>query len=247
MGFLSFLQRKNKPTGTVPAGGGADVVQLEQLRVRARHRLIGALVLVSAAVLILPRIFDSPPRPLSAGSGVKIEMVGRAGDVAASVATVAVAASVPTLASAPATLPVVVASKPSLGVSTTAAASASPKLASLPPLSPPSVRPSKSDAERAQALLDGREEKKHVATSAKASESTPRFFVQVGAFEQPSAAHDMRQRVDKLGLKAHEQELTTSSGRRIRVRVGPYSSREEANAVMARMRTSGLQPAIMVQ
>lgn len=263
MGFLSFLQRKNKPTASVPVGG-AEVVQLEQLRVRARHRLIGALVLVSAAVLILPRIFDSPPRPLSAGSGVKIEMVGRNGDTGAlAVAAVAAApsaASAPTspsgagrlsaVASAPriftSTAP---ASKPLLGGDSASLISpkAVPPAPAASPSSLASPRPPKTEAARAQALLEGREEKKNATSSAKPAEPNTRFFVQLGAFEQPSAAHDMRQRVDKLGLKAHEQELATPSGKRIRVRVGPYSSREEAQAVMVRMRTNGLQPAIMVQ
>jgi DedD protein len=92
-------------------------------------------------------------------------------------------------------------------------------------------------------LLEGRAEKKAASTS----EAVVRFFVQAGAFEQPSAAHDMHQRVEQLGLAAHEQNLTTPAGRRIRVRVGPYTSREEANAVMARMRSGGLPAAIMVQ
>ncbi|MEX8497711.1 SPOR domain-containing protein [Leptothrix ochracea] len=245
MGFLSFLQRKNKPTGSVLSSGAADVVQLEHLRVRARHRLIGAVVLVAGAVLVLPRVFDSPPRPLSAGSGVKIEMVGGAGGVASA----SVVASVSPSASASEAPQSSVTSQPlgSAASKSVVAVARPPALASplKVPASPPPVvsHPTKTEAARAQALLEGHDERKAVAKS----EVTTRFFVQLGAFEQASAARDMRQRVDQLGLKAHEQELTTASGRRIRVRVGPYSSREEANAVMARMRASGLQPAIMVQ
>ncbi|MEX8505599.1 SPOR domain-containing protein [Leptothrix ochracea] len=255
MGFLSFLQRKNKPTGSVLSSGAADVVQLEHLRVRARHRLIGAVVLVAGAVLVLPRVFDSPPRPLSAGSGVKIEMVGGAGGVASAsvVASVSPSASASEAPQSSVTASVTTtksaASQPlgSAASKSVVAVARPPALASplKVPASPPPVvsHPTKTEAARAQALLEGHDERKAAAKS----EVTTRFFVQLGAFEQASAARDMRQRVDQLGLKAHEQELTTASGRRIRVRVGPYSSREEANAVMARMRASGLQPAIMVQ
>lgn len=276
MGLLSFFQRKNKPAASpAPQASAVDVAQLEQLRVRARHRLMGALVLVSAAVVVLPRVFDSPPRPLSAGPGVKIDMVGRGGGEASSSPLVAAVASAPASAAAPATMPATTVVPTKTMVSTAVPSAASTALfPAVPPRSPlvaasrpstvpaPLQRSPKADAARAQALLEGREEKKrddkkhddkkdekkHEASAlAKAPETATRFFVQVGAFEQPGAAHDMRQRVDKLGLKAHEQELKTSSGRRIRVRVGPYASREEAHAVMARMRASGLQPAIMVQ
>jgi DedD protein len=246
MGLLSFLQRKNKPVEIVKSGA-VDVAQLEHLRVRARHRLIGAVVLVSAAVLVLPRVFDSQPRPLSAGGGVKVEMVGHP-ELAASAAptAAAVAASAEAIPAVPSPVAFPAASKvspPLRALAGAASATTVPKTASqqLPP--PATHRPTKTDSERAQALLEGRAEKKAASTP----EAAVRFFVQAGAFEQPSAAHDMHQRVEQLGLAAHEQNLTTPAGRRIRVRVGPYTSREEANAVMARMRSGGLPAAIMVQ
>ena len=71
--------------------------------------------------------------------------------------------------------------------------------------------------------------------------------MQVGAFGNDHAAHEMRSRMERLGMKANEQEVSTAAGRRIRVRLGPYGSRDEASAVLAKVRASGVDAALMLQ
>lgn len=68
----------------------------------------------------------------------------------------------------------------------------------------------------------------------------PRVFVQVGAYAEASTVKSVRQRVDKLGMKAHEQTVETASGQRTRVRLGPFASREEADRAAAKLRAGGL-------
>jgi len=66
MRFLSFLRRS--PDAQPPARRGGpvqDPVSVEGLRARTRRRLIGAAVLVALAVLLLPVVFESAPRPVS--------------------------------------------------------------------------------------------------------------------------------------------------------------------------------------
>lgn len=66
MRFLSFLRRS--PDAQPPARRGGpvqDPVSVEGLRIRTRRRLIGAAVLVALAVLLLPVVFESAPRPVS--------------------------------------------------------------------------------------------------------------------------------------------------------------------------------------
>lgn len=90
------------------------------------------------------------------------------------------------------------------------------------------------DAERARALLEGRD----LAGSGRA-------VVQVGAYADAGAARDVRQRVEKLGLKTYTQVVDTGEGKRIRVRIGPFDSRDEADKAMAKLKAAGLSAAVL--
>jgi DedD protein len=140
-----------------------------------------------------------------------------------------------TVAAAPATSPAPV------------PAPAAPKTTEPAPKPSPAAKPSAaatspggSDARRAQALLEG-----------KASEAEParkeagRYVVQVGAFSDTAAARETRQKVEKLGLKTYTQVAETSQGSRIRVRVGPFTSREEADRAQARIKAAGTQAVVL--
>ena len=120
---------------------------------------------------------------------------------------------------------------------------------------PPETASSKSaavDAERARALLEGRSV---AATTSPYSTPSPadsaaapggqRFIVQVGAFADAAAAREMRQKVEKLGLKTYTQVANTASGSRIRVRVGPFASRDAADAALAKAKSAGLAAVVM--
>lgn len=93
----------------------------------------------------------------------------------------------------------------------------------------------KDDTQRARALLEG-----------KASEpAAGRFVVQVGAFADADAVREARAKVEKLGLKTYTQVVETSGGKRTRVRVGPFSTRDEADKASSKMRSAGLAPAVL--
>lgn len=85
------------------------------------------------------------------------------------------------------------------------------------------------------------------ATSERKGEpaAAARYLVQVGAFAEASTVREARQRLTKLGLRVTEQPVDTSGGRRTRVRVGPFESRDEAERVLARVHAAGL-PGIVV-
>ena len=105
---------------------------------------------------------------------------------------------------------------------------ASTALASAAPV--PAAR-STSEGERARALLEGRPA---------SSPDEQRFVVQVGAFADADSAREARKNVEKLGLKTYTQVAQTSAGSRIRVRVGPFTSRGEAEAALAKAKAAGL-------
>jgi DedD protein len=102
--------------------------------------------------------------------------------------------------------------------------------------SPATPSRSTADGERARALLEGRPV---------AGADEQRFVVQVGAFADAEAARETRRNVEKLGLKTYTQVAQTSAGNRIRVRVGPFASRGEAEAALAKAKAAGLNAVLL--
>lgn len=83
------------------------------------------------------------------------------------------------------------------------------------------------------------------ADTAKPDVGSGRFVVQVGAYGEANSARDMRQRVDKLGLKSYTQVVEIDGARRIRVRVGPFAAREEAEKAAGTLKDAGLPAAVL--
>jgi DedD protein len=96
-----------------------------------------------------------------------------------------------------------------------------------------------SDAERAAALLEGK------TVDSKDAASGERFVVQVGAFADVAKARQARIKLEKAGLKTYTQVAQTSEGKRIRVRVGPFAKRGEAEAAAKKIKSLDLPAAIL--
>jgi DedD protein len=96
--------------------------------------------------------------------------------------------------------------------------------------------PPADDGARARALLEG---------GGAAAPGPSRFVVQVGAYSDPAALRDARQRVERLGLKTYTQVIETAAGKRTRVRIGPFASRQEADAAAAKVKGAGMPANIL--
>ncbi len=72
-----------------------------------------------------------------------------------------------------------------------------------------------------------------------------RFVVQVGAFADVAAARAARLRVEKLGFKTFTQVIETPAGKRIRVRVGPFDAKGEADKAALGIRKGDLPAAVL--
>ena len=83
------------------------------------------------------------------------------------------------------------------------------------------------------------------STEAPAGAEEARFIVQVGAFADDGAVRDVQQRAEKAGVKTYTQVVNTSAGKRTRVRVGPFSSRAEAEKAAATLKKAGLAGSIL--
>ena len=83
------------------------------------------------------------------------------------------------------------------------------------------------------------------AKASDAAANGARFVVQVGAFLDDAKVRETRAKVEKLGMKTYTQPVDTPTGKRIRVRVGPYVTKAEADKIAARLKGDGLQAVVL--
>ncbi|MFM7330783.1 MAG: SPOR domain-containing protein [Brachymonas sp.] len=101
------------------------------------------------------------------------------------------------------------------------------------------------EAARAQALLEGKAPTAAASAAAANSATGERFIVQFGSFAEESKAREVRQKVERTGLKTYAQVADTKEGKRHRVRVGPFSSRADAEKAANKIKSLDLPAAIL--
>lgn len=235
---------------------------IEAVRRRARHRLMGASVLVLLGVLGFPLLFDTQPRPIAVDIPIEIPAKNQASALSSRKAAPA------SPAAAPATEPRAAETRrdaePSdkpLSAQESLSAREEMVIESTRPAPPPRPEPTVEDrrtpaptpapaapapakpsasaeAARAKALLDGK-------PVAQTTEAAQRIVVQVGAFADAARAREVRLKLEAAGLKTYTHVAQTAEGSRIRVRVGPFATRAEADKAAARVKALGLPAAIL--
>lgn len=100
--------------------------------------------------------------------------------------------------------------------------------------------PKTDEAARARALLEGRAAPE-AAVAKDGAAGNERFIVQIGAFAEVSKANEIK---GKLGGGAFTQTVDTKDGKRTRVRMGPFKSREEADKAAAKAKGLGLPASV---
>ncbi len=101
-------------------------------------------------------------------------------------------------------------------------------------------------AAKVQALLAGRGAE--TAGIAKASAQTAqegRFALQVAALGSPEKARELQDKLSKAGIKSYTEKVKVSGSEQIRVRVGPFASREEADKMRGKLSDIGLNGMVM--
>jgi DedD protein len=100
--------------------------------------------------------------------------------------------------------------------------------------------PEAGDAARARAILDGQGSEKTAATDAAPAKPPGKFLVQVAALATQEKVDELQGRLKEAGIKSYTQKVPTPGGERIRIRVGPFGSKEEAEKVRAKLTKLGL-------
>lgn len=237
--------------------GVSSEAQAAELRVRARRRLIGALVLVLTAIIFVPMLFDSPPEEELASPLVLPEPM----PAMPSEPQVALAPEPPTPPqpdSGSIQAPVVTQVEPAQPASPAPEAappSPAPEPQQQPPAppakpesqpetaKPPAKPPVPAKAQRtddgsvALALLEGRVPPKPTASAPAGSGSV---VLQVAAYTTESDAQSRREKLVAAGVTNAYVESAVANGKTAyRLRVGPFPTRDAAEAAQARLRQLG--------
>ena len=217
---------------------------VEVLRRRARHRLIGATVLVILGVVGFPLVFDTQPRPVSVDIAVDIpDRIKTKPMVSASSATKQ--APLATDAALSPKEEVVAAAKKEENTSSNAAQSAVASTPSATPAPAKTAEPVKTP-EPASTKADAKTATPAPATTtANAATDGPRFVVQIGAFAEDSKVKEVRLKLEKAGFKTYTNVANTKDGPRTRVRVGPFASKDEAEKMANKIKQLQLQPQVL--
>lgn len=264
------------------ASTGADALSnspaesVEVIRKRARHRLMGSVILVLGAVVGLPLLFDSQPRPVAIDTPIVIPDRNQAVPLAPPVAGKSAGSkerpsSIGPDQSAPQSVKTDVAnvaaldaneelvnkegksevktetkieqkpeakSEPKTDIKTESKAdSKTDKKQEIKSDAKDGVKDASKDAAKAKALLDGKDVSK--------PSDAVRSVVQVGAFADAAKAKEARSKLEQAGIKTYTQEIETKEGKRIRVRVGPFASKEEADKAAEKIRKLNLPTTVL--
>ncbi|MGA1160323.1 MAG: SPOR domain-containing protein [Burkholderiaceae bacterium] len=187
---------------------------VDEMRRRAQHRLIGAVVLVALGVVGFPLVFDTNPRPLDVDMPIVIPNPN----------------AVPALALPPAATEAQ--TDGAAPVTAAPAESVEPNPAAGVPL----VAPSQPAPAQVQAPAPAQQTPEPVKETA----SDARWVVQVGSFTDAASVRRVRQRLERAGLKTYTQIIRRNGKRLTRVRLGPFDQQAKADAAAARARGLGL-------
>ncbi len=262
MAFFKFRlpgQATSEPQGNT---SNSPAESVDAMRRRARHRLIGASVLVVVGVVGFPLLFDtqsrpvsvdiavdipdrasakplvdtSTPKPLSASAGLdaKEEVVDTKAEAKSETKT---EAKPEAKTEAKAEI------KPEVAVAGAAGAAAVAAVVPKADAKPESVK----TEVKAEAKTDAKTDAKPEAKTAKPTDSKDagRFVVQAGTFSDEAKLRETRSKLEKAGISTYTQVIEGKDGRRVRVRVGPFSSRDEADKVARKIKQLSLQPQVL--
>jgi len=205
---------------------------------RARRRLVGAIVLVLAAILILPLVLDSHPKPST--SDIAIDIPGHAASAASSApASQASAGIASNLAPVGASGPAGAAASGVPAQTQTQTQTATPTVAVATPTAAPARNAQNARAASSVALP---------ASPSSDDTDTPaatapgvHFAVQLGAFASDDDARRWVARLKAVGVPAYVEHRAQGEGAaRALLRAGPFASREAAIAAIAKVRGAGL-------
>ncbi|SPR97551.1 SPOR domain-containing protein [Cupriavidus taiwanensis] len=192
---------------------------------RARRRLIGAVVLMVAAVIVLPIVFETKPRPVSDDVSVKV-----ANGVTSSQKPRVEPRKADPLPPAPAS---------PASRNDAAALDAGEEIVNAPK---PSAAAADKPAQRTEAKPEPKPE-----TRAEAKTGSGKYLILIGAFSSEERAKGWLAKLKASKVPAYVEKKVLADGERILLRAGPFNDRDAADAADKRVRAVGLTSKVVEQ
>ncbi|HTP60585.1 MAG TPA: SPOR domain-containing protein [Burkholderiales bacterium] len=207
----------------------AESEDVNSLKRRGRRRLVGAIALVLAAVIVLPMVFDSEPKGSAPPVSVRIPGEDDSGFIPKVTPKVPEKPAVKTeekaVEKAPEKAVEKVAEKaPEQAVEAPATEKAAPKIEIIVKKGGDKPVPPTVDRAKAEAAIAGEQ-----------------FVVQVGAFANPEKIKESTGKLAAAKFPYYTEQVPATKGPVTRVRVGPYSNREAAERENAKLEELGFK------
>ncbi len=227
------------------------------LKKRARRRLVGATALALLAVIVLPMVMDQEPKPTS--QDIQIRIPTQDGSTFAARILPSKPAPTPlppvqvtpkeTAVAPPPPLAVVPDAKPQIKTDIKTEAKPETKAEIKPELKPelkPETRPAPSAVPAAKPPAAGdtpsektqskKPDEVRAAAILGGDENAPQWVVQLGAYQDQGNIKLLQKKIKELALPFYTEKVDTSQGSRIRVRAGPFDTREAAEKAQGRLK-----------
>ena len=188
------------------------------LKRRARRRLIGAVALTTAIVVLLPMLLDSEPKLVGQDIELRIPGKDKVGEFVPRIDLSPTSAPVAALPASPPAAPVIAASQVAIAPPAVVAAKAPENKPAPAAVKPKEAAPENRPVEQSQ------------------SGPQPGFVVQIGAFSKAESALYLQKKLSKEGFKVYTEKVADKT----RVRAGPYATREAAEKVRHKLEGQGL-------
>jgi len=205
----------------------AESEDVNSLKRRGRRRLVGAIALVLAAVIVLPMVFDSEPKGSAPPVSVRIPGEDDSGFIPKVTPKVPEKPAVKTeekaVEKAPEKAVEKVAEKaPEQAVEAPATEKAAPKIEITVKKGGDKPVPPAVDRAKAEAAMAGEQ-----------------FIVPAGAYLDPAGVIE---KLKAAKIPYFTEPIATKDGTVTRVRAGPFASRDAADKVLKQLKDLGLKP-----
>lgn len=197
-----------------------------QFKKRARRRLVGAIALVLLMVTILPMVLDDRAVK-SPSQEIAITIPSQDGTEFSS-KVVPVGPTVPE--------PAVSSLEPQPGKASAEEAVPTKK-------AEPEKSPEKSADKPAHAVTPKSEAQKPLSGTAAGGGA---YTVQIGVFSDSANVKKLQQKLQTLGYKSYTEMIDTPKGEKIRLRTGPFDSRELADNALTTIKGAGLSGLVVL-
>ena len=200
----------------------ADNEDVNTLKRRGRRRLVGAIALVLAAVVVLPMVFDSEPKGSAPQVSVRIPGEDEGGFT-------------------PKVTPKAAPDRPPAKPIAKAEEKPAEKALEKPAVEKP---PAKKEAPAPEPKVGTAAEAERARAEAALADS--QFVVPVAALASPEKLQELLTTLKTAKLPYYTEPIATKQGPVTRVRAGPFASREAAERALQQLKNLGLKPGNVV-